>query len=62
MLELKPIRRVPCPKAAWRASCYRLAKHKKFDAYILCVILLNTLLMALDGYGIPSFEVAEDPS
>jgi len=55
-LELKPLRVPPKPKNGLGACCYVLVRHKFFDACILSVILFNTVLMALDGYGVPPAE------
>ena len=55
-LELKPLRVPPKPKNGLGACCYVLVRHKFFDACILVVILFNTVLMALDGYGVPPAE------
>ena len=52
LLSIRPKRRQDCPPNACRACCFKLVKHKNFDVYILLAILFNTLLMALDGYGI----------
>ena len=57
MLATRPKRRPPRPAAAWRASCHRLATNPKFEVAILGVILFNTLLMALDGFGNPPLMV-----
>jgi len=58
LLTLRPVQRLPCPPDPIGSRCWRIAKSRHFDAYILCVILLNTLLMGLDGYGIPPVESA----
>ena len=55
MLATKPKRRPahPAPEqcCGWRVRCHRLATSPRFEMAILGVILFNTLLMALDGYG-----------
>ena len=56
MLTLRPRRRIPCPREPWRAACYRIATHGSFEGGVLGVIMLNTLMMALDGYHISPIE------
>jgi hypothetical protein len=52
-LEYMPKPRPQAPQAAWRRSCYRLVVHwHHFDLFMLCVILFNTCLLALDGAGL----------
>ena len=65
MIELKPIKVAPCPPGPLRAWCYRLIMARRFEGFILGVIIFNTLLMALDGYGeltMPSAPTRSRPS
>jgi len=52
MLTLRPVRFVHQPTSAIPAACFRIARHRAFENLILVVIVLNTALMALEGYGI----------
>ena len=55
MLALRPQRWArAAPTAKWRMWCHALATSTRFELAILLVILFNTLLMALDGYGNPA--------
>ncbi len=54
LLSLKPRRYPPEPKHdRMRARVYRVISHKRFEPVVLSVILLNTLLLGLDGYDDP---------
>ena len=57
-LAVRPRVRMECPSGACRSWCFRLVKHPTFDHAILVAILLNTSIMALDGYGIGAREAA----
>ena len=50
----RPKRRARVPTVGWRKWCHTLATSSQFEMSILGVILFNTLLMALDGYGNPA--------
>ena len=51
LLSLKPRRYPPEPKHdLMRARVYRVISHKRFEPFVLSIILLNTLLLGLDGY------------
>ena len=53
LLNLQPKRYPPEPShSRWAALAYKAVGHKVFEPLILLVIVANTLLMALDGYGI----------
>ena len=41
-----------------RALCWRVIRWRHFELAILYVILLNTALMGLDGYGVGPAEAA----
>jgi hypothetical protein len=58
MIALRPKQYVPCPTEPGRAWCFRLSKDKRFDHTIFGAIVFNTLLMAVDGYGISPREAA----
>jgi hypothetical protein len=49
---VKPRARAPCPTHPWRAACHRLATWARFESVMLVVIVFNTCLMALDGFGL----------
>ena len=53
---VKPRPRAPCPSAPWRAWCHRLATWPPFESVMLVVIVFNTVLMALDGYGLAPWQ------
>ena len=38
MLALKPIRRIKCPEAPWRASCYLLATQPLFESMVRAAV------------------------
>ena len=55
MLQVGPKRVPPCPASEWRAWCWRQCVGEnapKLDTFILLVIVFNTVLMGMDGYGI----------
>ena len=52
MLQMSPQRSPPCPKNCLRALCWRLIHWAPLETFILLVILLNTVLMGMDGYNI----------
>lgn len=54
MLALHPRRQARAPTVQWRVRCHALATSTRFEPAILLVILINSLLMALDGYGNPA--------
>ena len=56
LLAVKPKVRQQCPSGAWRTFCFRLVRSPHFDHVILLVILFNTMLMALDGYGLKTWQ------
>ena len=57
-MQVRPERRPPCPAGAARALCWRVIRWRHFELAILYVILLNTALMGLDGYGVGPAEAA----
>ena len=58
LLEIKPKRLATTPDNPLRACCFALVRARWFEGAIMCVIVFNTLLMALDGYGIPESDAA----
>ena len=58
MMQARPLRRPPCPAAPLRALCWHAIRWRHFDALVLCVILANTALIGLDGYGLTPREAA----
>ena len=57
VFRVKPIRRSPRPdNDLLRALCWDIAGSLWFEKFILLVIVFNTLLMGLDGYGIPESQ------
>ena len=53
LLKLQPRRYPPEPtNSVWQKRAYRLVGHGAFEPFVLLVIVFNTLLMAMDGYGI----------
>ena len=65
MTSVRPERRLLTPRGAARGCAFKLATHRRFDHFILLVILFNTLLMALDASDLPeslhdSLDMAND--
>ena len=58
MMQARPLRRPPCPAAPPRALCWRVIRWRHFDMLVLGVILFNTALIGLDGYGVTPREAA----
>ena len=58
LLKLKPRRYPPEPSGPAQAFVYRLINQPWFEPFVLGVILFNTLLIALDGYGVSPWEAA----
>ena len=53
MLELRPKRVAPRPShSPCRARCYDIVHAPRFDNFVLGVIMFNTVVIALDGYGV----------
>ena len=45
------------PKNRLRALAFRLVSHKNFDTFIMCVIIANVAVMAMDHWDAePDFE------
>jgi hypothetical protein len=57
-LTLCPRKRLGCPENACRAAAFRLVSRDAFEPCILVLILFNTLLMALDGYGLSAAQTS----
>ena len=54
--SVRPMRQNKTPRGAGcRAWVYRRVTHPRFETLILCVILFNSMLMALDGADIPTW-------
>ena len=58
LLAVHPRPRAKLPTSPWRAACFHVVTSPRFESAILVVILLNTALMAADGYAIPPSRVA----
>lgn len=56
LVSSQPKPRQQCPEGECRGACFKLVKHPSFDHLILVVILFNTMLMALDGYGLNPWQ------
>ena len=56
MLTLRPRRSAKCPSEPWRAACFHVVTHARFEVTIACVIFLNTLVLAADGYGLSPLQ------
>lgn len=55
-LSLRPVQRMPCPPDWLGKNCWLITKHRHFETLISATIVLNTLLLALQGYGIPIWQ------
>jgi voltage-dependent calcium channel L type alpha-1D len=53
MVNCYPRFRLRCPRNKYRAFCFHLAKHERFEYCVIGIILLNVLVMCMVHYDMP---------